>query len=79
MRYFGTPFPADDPAPVYLGIERTAVPVGSDCGYCGSPIIISDRGFLLPYVDARLETGEIAYHRNCFMSSILGPDWRSQR
>ncbi len=76
VRYFG---PRDD-APIYDDAEEARTPVGEPCAYCEKPIEDGQRGFLIPYLPS-LECGggthaigELAYHRICFLTTILGPN-----
>ena len=68
MRYFGAP----GDAPVYEDTEQGPTPVGRPCLSCTYPVKRSDRGFLIPYAGGATPGKEEPWHRECFLSDIIG-------
>lgn len=70
MKWFGESWDA----PVCEPDEHVDAPVDRPCAYgCGCAIEKKDQGFLLPYVGRTTQPADLAYHRDCFLKSVLGP------
>ena len=70
LRWFGARRPA-------MLDERThiATPTGQPCARCSEPIAADDEGLTVPHVDGN--TTRLPWHHDCWMTGILGPNWRS--
>ena len=61
-------------APVCEPAQHTATPTGEPCAeLCGDPIEERDQGFLIPLLREDREPVLLAYHRMCFLRTII-PD-----
>lgn len=67
--FFGQPWDA----PVCEDSPQVPVPVGQPCMACELEIRQEDQGFLIPYAPATGYPHLAAWHRSCFLASILGP------
>jgi hypothetical protein len=47
-------------------------PVGVPCAWCDEPLAPGERGALIPHLGE--QATHLAWHRRCFLRSILGPD-----
>jgi hypothetical protein len=73
MQWFGEPYPSlETPAPIFPMANEMPTPVGEPCLYCDEPIVMGDRGVVMPFVTGAALVTLRAQHYECFMRQILG-------
>lgn len=54
------------------GLEARAAPLGDTCQWCGTPILLGERGLLIPCLTAWGAPSSRPEHLECFMRQVLG-------
>lgn len=74
MQWFGEPWPSPNyRAPICEDdSQRIMVPFGDECLYCQEVIELTDRGIVMPYVDADMRVHRCPCHAECFLRQTLG-------
>lgn len=72
--WFGQPWPSDDMrAPACEDDEmRVPAPVGELCIFCDEAVLFTDRGILMPCLDAKGMSTIQAAHIECQFANVVG-------